>query len=295
MQPIHILLALLVAAVWGVNFVVIRVGLDAFPPLLLAALRFVLACLPVLWLPRPAVSWPRLLALSLAWFAGQFGLLFTGMAVGMPPGLASIVLQSQAFFTVLISALVLRERPGRRQLGGVGVALAGLALIGSTAGTDGATALGVLLTIGAALCWASGNVLLRGAGPVDMLPLVAWMSLIPPLPMLGLSLALEGPERVGAALSHLSLSGVGSLLYITLLSTGFGFSVWGRLLRTYPAPIVAPFSLLVPVFGATAAHLAFGEQFSDQRLAGMALILAGLTVTAWPSGAVRQAAALRRP
>lgn len=289
MKPTHILLALLVAAVWGVNFVVIRVGLDAFPPLLLAALRFALACLPALWLPRPAVSWPRLLTLGLAWFVGQFGLLFTGMAVGMPPGLASVTLQSQAFFTVLLSAFALRERPSPRQLTGTAAALAGLALIGSTAGTGGTTTLGVLLTIGAALCWACGNILMRGVGKVDMLPLVAWLSLVPPLPLLALSLALDGPQRVTAALAHFGWSGAGALLYITGLATFFGFGVWGRLLKTYPASTVAPFSLLVPVFGASAAYLVYGEQFGGARLAGMGLIMLGLAVAVWPTGGWRRA------
>ncbi len=289
MRTKHLLLALLVAAVWGVNFTVIRIGLDAFPPLLLAALRFVPAAILVPFLPKPAVSWPRLLALGLAWFVGQFALLFTGMAVGMPPGLASVVLQSQAMFTILASAILLKEYPGRRQGLGVGVALAGLLVIGLTAGVQGVTATGLGLILAAAMCWATGNLLMRGAGKADMLPLIAWLSLIPPLPLLGLSLGLEGPGRVVQALTHLTPAGIGALLYLSILSTIFGYGAWGHLLKRYPAAIVAPFSLLIPVFGATSSFLVLGETFGTQRLAGMALILAGLVLVVIPPDAVRLA------
>jgi O-acetylserine/cysteine efflux transporter len=282
MKPKHILLALLIAAVWGFNFTVIRIGLDAFPPLLLATLRFVLAAMPVFFLPRPKLSWPRMLALGLAWFVGQFAFLFTGMAWGMPPGLASVVLQSQAFFTVTISALFLRELPRWKQTVGTCVALLGLTIIGTTAGTGGMNVLGLSLTLGAAVCWAAGNVLMRGAGKVDMLPLIVWLSIIPPLPMLALSYGLEGGERIAQAITHVGWIGIGSLAYLVLLATLFGFTAWGHLLKVYPAPTVAPFSLLVPVFGTTSSFLVLGESFGLKRLAGMALILAGLAVVVLP-------------
>lgn len=289
MSANHLFLALLVAAVWGVNFVVIRVGLDAFPPLLLAALRFLPSAFLVPFLPRPAVPWPRLLALGLCWFVGQFGLLFTGMAVGMPPGLASVVLQSQAMFTILASAVLLKDRPGRRQGIGVAVALAGLTLIGLTAGGRGVTAAGMGLCLGAALCWASGNLLMRGAGKADMLPLICWLSLIPPLPLAGLSLWLDGADRAVQALTHLTPTGLGALLYLAVLSTVFGYGAWGHLLKLYPASTVAPFSLLIPVFGATASFLFLGETFGGQRLAGMGLILAGLMLVVVPPEGIRLA------
>lgn len=289
MRPKHLLLALLVAAVWGVNFVIIRVGLGAYPPLLLAALRFVpsLALLP--FLPRPAVPWRKLLALGLCWFVGQFGLLFTSMAVGMPAGLASMVLQSQAMFTILASAVILKERPGRRQMLGVAVALCGLVVIGLTVGARGTTLAGLLLCLAAAGCWAAGNIIMRGLGQADMLALIIWLSLIPPLPLLGLSLGLEGPERVIAALTRVDWAGIGALAYLSVLSTIFGYGCWARLLKLYPAATVAPFSLLIPVFGASAAALFLGETFGIQRLAGMALILAGLVVVVLPPDAVRLA------
>jgi len=281
-KPRHILLALLVAAIWGINFSIIRIGLGSFPPLLLAALRFVIAAIPALFLPRPAVPWGRFVSIGLTLFFGQFALLFTGMALGMPAGLASVVLQSQAFLTILIAAAALGEKPTGRQVAGTLVAFAGLAVIAETAGGSDFTVIGLVLSLGAALCWAVGNVLLRGAGKVDMLAMVVWLSLIPPVPLLALSLLLDGPAVVGEALIAIDWKGAGAVLYIAVLSTILGFALWGQLLKRYPAATVAPFSLLVPIFGAASAAIMLGEHFGPIRIAGMTLILAGLIVTVVP-------------
>jgi len=278
----HILLALFVTLLWGSNFVVIRVGLDSFPPVLMAALRFVPAAVPALFLPRPDISRPRMLALGFTWFVGQFSLLFLGMDKGMPPGLASVVLQTQAFFTMALAALFLGETVRPLRIAGTAVALAGVVLIGIASGTGGVTILGFTLVLAAAVCWAIGNVIMRGADKADMLPLIAWLSLIPPLPLLGLSLALEGPERIMRALTHVSVSGVGAVLYIAVGATLIGYGGWGKLLKTYPAGTVTPFSLLIPVFGVACAWLTLGEAFGPRRLAGMGLILAGIAVTMLP-------------
>ena len=283
MQPRHLALALLVALIWGVNFVVITVGLGDFPPLLLAALRFTVASLPVLFLPRPRLSWPFMIAVGATLFVGHYAFLFPAMAVGMPPGLASITLQIQAFFTIIIAAIALHERPSRRQLAGALVAMSGLAVIATTVGGADVTAAGLGLTLAAALSWATGNVLLRRAGAVDMLATISWLSLIPPLPLFALSLAIEGPTAIGNALASASWSGIGAVLYNAFLSTTFGFAVWGQLLKRYPAATVAPFSLLVPIFGTLAAAILVGESFGAARLAGMALILAGLALVVLPA------------
>lgn len=282
MKPKHILLALLVTALWGGNFVVITIGLESFPPILLAALRFVLAAIPAFFLPRPDISWRRMIALGLAWFVAQFSLLFLGMALGMPPGLASVVLQTQVFFTVVLAAAVLGETPSSRQMMGTCVALAGLTFIALTAGSDGVTVLGFELVLAASLFWAVGNILMRGAGKADMLPLIAWLSIIPPLPLLAMSYVFEGPERITQALTHMNATGVGAVLYLTVCATIIGYGGWGKLLKTYPASSVAPFSLLIPVFGAACAYLVMGETFGPQRLLGMVLILAGLAVIVMP-------------
>jgi O-acetylserine/cysteine efflux transporter len=280
MRPFHIALAVLIAANWGFNFTVIRLGLDGLPPFLLNGLRFSLAALPVLILPRPAIPLRLMIAIAAALFFAQFTFLLTGMTLGLPPGLASIVLQSQAFFTIAIAMVVLRERPSPRQLAGLAVAACGLVLIGSTvSGRPGdVTAAGLLLCLAAALGWATGNILLRRAPSVDLLALVSWLSLIVAGPFLIVSLIVEGRDAIMAALSHVDAVRVAALLYLAFIATITGYSLWGLLLRSYPASTVAPFSLLVPVFGMASAALVLGEQFGTLRLAGAGLLLVGLAL-----------------
>ncbi len=273
----HIALAVLVTAIWGFNFVVIRLGLDSVPPLLLAALRFAVACLPVFFVARPNVPLLKLVAIGMTWFVGQFAFLFPAMKLGMPPGLASVTLQSQAFFTIAFAAALLGERPGPRQLAGAAVAACGLIAIAMTVG-GGFTIAGLLLTLAAASSWAMGNVLMRIAGKADMFALVIWLSLVPPLPLLALSFAIEGWPAIHNALTHVTPMGIASVLYLAIPTTLVGFGIWGFLLRLYPASTVAPFSLLVPAFGTLSAWLVLGETFSPLRTAGMVLILLGLAV-----------------
>ena len=278
MQPRHIALAVVLSIFWGLNFVVIAVGLTDFPPLLLAALRFVVAALPVVFLPRPPLPWKTLILLSSTLFVGQFALFFPSMALGIPPGLASIVLQVQAFITIGIAAAVLGERPTGRQLIGAAVTLVGLAVIASTVGANGVTVAGLALAVGSAVFWSIGNVMLRRLGKIDMLSLMSWLSLLAVLPLLLLSLILEGPARIGHALGGATWLTIGAVLYIGFVSTSFGYGAWGHLLKIYPAAVAAPFSLLVPVTGTISSALLLGETFGPLRLAGMALIMVGLAV-----------------
>ncbi len=279
----HIALAVLVAAIWGFNFVVIRVGLDTFPPLLLTALRFVVAALPALLVRPPALPVGRMVLIGLTWFFGQFVFVFLAMSHGMPPGLASLTLQAQSFFTILIAAAALGERPAPRQIAGVLVAFCGLGLIGLSIGGD-MTLIGLILTLCAAASWACGNVLMRQTGPVDMLPMVVWLSLVPPLPAFALSLAFEGWPAIAASFAHADLLSYGAVLYLAVPTTLLGFGIWGHLLKRYPAGTVAPFSLLVPLFGTVSAALVLGERFPPLRFGGMALIVCGLLVVVLPLG-----------
>ncbi len=278
MQPRHIILAIVLSVFWGLNFVVIAIGLTDFPPLLLATLRFALTALPVLFLPRPPISWGLLIAAGTAMFFAQFSLLFTSMDVGMPAGLASIALQVQAFITIAIAAAVLHEFPTPRQMTGAAVAFGGLALVAATVGADGVTLPGFILLMAAAVCWATGNILVRRAGPVDMLAMVSWMALVVTVPQALLSLIFEGPERIIEAFGNATWLTAGAVAYIAFVSTTFGYAFWGYLLKTYPAATAAPFSLLVPVSGTISAYLILGETFGPLRLGGMGLILVGLAI-----------------
>jgi O-acetylserine/cysteine efflux transporter len=295
MRSAHVALAVLVAAVWGLNFVVIEVGLEDFPPLLLSTLRYLLASLPLLVLGgvRPA-PWRWILAAGIAIGLVQFSLLFIGMDVGMPAGLASVLMQTQALFTIAFAVPLLHERIGAAQGAGVVLALAGLALIaGSLDG--GATVPGFLLVLGAAAGWGAGNIIVRAAKPDDPLRFMTWICVVPPLPLLALSLSVEGPGEIGAALSGLDLGGLGAVAYIAFAATTLGWAAWGSLLKRYPAAVVAPFSMLVPIFGLTSAALLLGEPLTLQRLVATALVVGGVMIALRASRAPRAAKAAATP
>ncbi|MEV4949802.1 EamA family transporter [Streptomyces sp. NPDC053755] len=281
MRPAHIALAALVAAVWGVNFVVIEIGLDHFPPLLFSALRFLAAALPAVFLVgRPTVAWKWIVAVGLVLGVAKFGLLFTGMDLGAPAGLASLVLQVQAVFTALFAFLALGERPGPPKLVGMAVALAGIGVAAVDEGASGPLA-GFALCVAAAACWGVSNVLTRKASPPDALNFMVWVSTVPVLPLLALSLVFEGPRRDLDALASLDWTGVGAIVYVAWVTTVFGFGAWGLLLRRYPASSVAPFSLLVPVFGMSSAALVLGETVSPLRWCAAALLVGGVALTSY--------------
>ncbi|GHE96729.1 membrane protein [Streptomyces spiralis] len=289
------LLAVLVTAVWGVNFTVIEVGLGHFPPLLFSALRFLAAALPaVLFVGRPKVAWKWIVAVGLVLGVAKFGLLFVGMDAGMPAGLSSLVLQIQAVFTALFAFAALGERPTRLRLVGMGVALAGIAVAAVDEGTSGP--LGAFaLVIAAAACWGASNVLTRKAAPPDALNFMVWVSTVPVLPLLGLSLLTEGPARDLAALRALDWQGAATVLYVAWVTTVFGFGAWGWLLRRHPASTVAPFSLLVPVFGMSSAGLFLGEPVTGLRWCAAALLVGGVALTSLGPGRRRPGAAATAP
>jgi O-acetylserine/cysteine efflux transporter len=282
MRPAHTAVAVLVAAIWGLNFVVIEVGLDDFPPLLLSALRYTLAALPLLALRgMPPVAWRWVIAVGVAIGVVKFSLLFVGMDVGMPAGLASLVLQAQALFTVVFAVVLLGERLWGAQVAGLALAFGGLVLVAGGLGGE-ATAEGFALVVAAAAAWGVGNLALKRAAPADPFRFMTWMCVVPPLPLFALSLSLEGPAEVSAALSGADLGGIGAVLYIAFLATTVGWGLWGRLMGRYPASTVAPFALLAPVFGLAFAALLLGEALSAREAIAAVLVLGGVLLTLRP-------------
>ena len=281
MKPIHIFLATVVAVIWGLAYVATKIALGSFSPPQLTALRFLIACALVLVVPRPRVPLNMLIAIGSTMFTGQFLLQFFGIANGMPPGLASVVSQTQGMFTVLLAILVLKEVPTTRQLFGMVLGLMGLALIGMTIG-QGLTVVGLLLVLGSAISWSVGNILLKRLPPVDMFRLVVWMSLVPPLPALAISGLTDGFGALPQTLLSASWQAVVSTLYLGLVATVLAYAIWGKLLRTYSAAAVMPFALLAPCVGAVSSAVVFGEEFTSLRLAGMAAIFLGLAVVILP-------------
>jgi O-acetylserine/cysteine efflux transporter len=276
-KPLDIVAASVAAIVWGLTFIAIKYGVEAAPPFLLTALRFAFAAFPLMLFVRPPAAPWRLVALyGVLIGVCQFGLLFLGVQQGMPVGLASLVIQMQVYFTILLAALFLGERPTRPQLLSAGVALAGMALIASARWAH--ASLGPFaLTLAAALCWGAGNVVGKRIGRVDPLAFIVWSSLAAPLPMLALSTA-TAPQATWTALAHPTLKLALSVAGLSYGGTLFSFGLWAWLLTKYPAAAVTPFALLVPVVGMVAAALLFDERTSAAEIGGALLVMIGLAL-----------------
>jgi O-acetylserine/cysteine efflux transporter len=292
----HRLLALLVAVLWGVNFLAIDASLGQFPPLFLVAVRFALLAVPTVLLVRPPRV-PRrwVIGYGLGFGVAQFAFLFLAMDLGMPPGLASLVLQASAPFTVLLGVLLTREQLSRRAGIGVLVAVGGLAVVGLHR-AESAALLPFVLTLLGALGWALGNLCTRQARTTEPLRLVMWMSVVPPLPALALSLLIEGPGRIAASFDGLGertgLLALLGLVYTVVLATLLGSGIWSWLMARHPAGSVAPFSMLVPVVGMSTAALVLGERTAPLELLGGALVVGGVLWATWRPRGRRGAAAL---
>lgn len=293
------LLAALVAVCWGVNFPATTYALQHFPPLFMVALRFALVAVPTMILvPRPKVPLRWLLGVGLGIGILQFASLYLGMAAGMPSGLASLVLQASAPFTVLIAGIWLREKLSRRQVVGIAVAVVGLAAI-AVHRAQVAALLPVVLTLCGALGWAIGNICSRKALAPNPLHLTLWMSVIPPVPMLAVALLVEGPERILRSLSTVAtmqaLPAVLGLLYIVVVATLVGYGIWNTLLSKHPSSVVAPFSMLVPVVGVLASWIAFGELIDPVEVVAGAAVVLGVLFASRPPRRTRSDRKSERP
>ena len=287
------ILAAAVATAWGLNFLVIDWGMAGIPPLLFVAVRFAVVAVFVIVVPRPVASWKTVVGVGLFMSLGQFGLLYTSMALGLQPGLAALLLQAQAVFTVFIAALVLRERPTSGQAAGVVLGLIGLAVVAVGRGGE-APAVAVVLALAAALSWAIGNVISRRAGVVTgrgrlgALSLTVWSATVVPLPALALSFAVEGPAAVSAGLAGFGPAAALSTLYTAGLCTLVGYAVFNGLLARNPSAAVVPWVLLAPVVAMSAAGLLLGDIPTPAEIGGGALLVMGVLITALPPRALRR-------
>jgi len=261
-----------------VNFVIIEIGLESFPPLLFAALRFGLIAFPaIFFVPPPDVRWPAVVGVGLFICVGQFGLLFVAMNIGLPAGLASVIAPLQPVFTIPLAVVALGERPSLRQVLGVVLAITGLGTI-AAGRAHGVPLLAVALGVASAASWGCGNVVTRAARPKRPFSLLVWSSVVAPVPLLGLSLIFEGTARWQSAASSINASGIAALAYVVVVSTFVGYGVWYWLLSRHPASTVAPFTLLVPVAGVLTAWLVRGERPTWGELLGSLIVLVGLAL-----------------
>jgi O-acetylserine/cysteine efflux transporter len=274
----HLLLALAVVAVWGSNFVVIKWALAVMPPFLLGFLCFAIALVPaLLFVPRPAVRWPLLAAYGALIGAGQFGLLYLAIDGRIAPGLASLVIQTQVFFTIGLAMWADGERLRPAQAVALALAVLGVVLIGVNTGGE-VSALGLGLVLLAALSWAGGNQVARRMGRVDMLGVVVWSSAFALPPLALLTLLAEGPARIGGALAAADAATWAAVAWQAVGNTLFGYAVWGWLLARHPAGTIAPMALGVPVFGMASAAWWLAEPLPPWKLGAAALVIGGLVL-----------------
>jgi O-acetylserine/cysteine efflux transporter len=283
LTPVHLMLAIAVTIVWGSNFVVVKYALATMAPLTLATLRFTAVLLPLIFfVKRPAASWGNLAAYGVLIGAGQFGALFVALRADVTPGLASLLMQSQLFFTIGLSRVLTGERVRWYQMAALVPAVAGVVVI--LMHTDGSiTVLGLALILTASLSWGGGNIVARAAGQVDMLGYVVWASLFAIPPLLAMTLAIEGWPLMIAGVRDATLSTWAVVAWQAVGNTMFGYGVWGWLLARYPAATVSPLSLLIPVFGMGASTLVLGEPMQGWKLLAAALVMSGLAFgVLWP-------------
>lgn len=277
MKSKSLLLILAVVLIWGMNFVFIRIGLNTLPPFALCAGRFVFSALPwVFFLPKPKGSFSNIFGYGLFTFAMQFGFLFSGMRYGLSPGLASLVIQVQVFFSIGLSALVFGERPTLWKLTGALISFLGIGMVAMHTGGE-TSALGLGLVLGAAFCWSTGNIFSKRVNAEYPLSLVVWGNLIAFPLMMAASLVFDGPEAIGAGLRSSGFATLGSVLYIAYISTHVGYGIWGYLLNKHETAVVAPFTLLIPVVGFLSSAYFFGESLPAWKFGAGAFVIAGIT------------------
>lgn len=278
MKIAHILLAITVAAIWGCNFVFIKIGVHEVPPLFLCALRFLLASLPaIFFVKRPAVPFIWVAQYGLVVFGLQFALMFSSFQAGMTAGMGSIIGQTQIFFSVFFAVIFLKEVVTKWQILGALVAFAGIFLIGMH--TDAhVTIQGVALVIGAAIVWGYGNLVAKKIGRVNMIALIVWGSLIACLPLMLASLLIEGPDKIAASLHHFSWPAIISLMYIVYISTWLGYGLWNWLIWQYSIAMIVPYILLVPIFGLLSSVTILGENLESWKVTASMLVISGLVI-----------------
>lgn len=276
MKPTHILAALLAVITWGINFVVIKIGLQGLPPVLFTASRFIFSALPLIFfVPFPKTSWKWVVAYGMFQFAFQFTLLFCGIKLGFPAGLASLVMQLQAFITMGLAVIIMGEKPQFVQVLGALIALSGMALVAMHLEVQ-ATIIGFLLVVAGAVCWAIANIVTKKIGVVNPLSMVVWGSAIASPPLLLASYMMEGMDAWQAAYAQLNWTSIGAIAYQSYPNTIVGFGIWSWLMRKYPAATIAPFTLLVPVVGMVTASIVLNETLFWWKICAGLLVLGGL-------------------
>ncbi len=278
MKPLHVFILLLVVAVWGLNFVFVKIGLEEIPPMLLCCSRFVIVSLPaVFFFKRPAVPFRWVAIYSLTMFVLQFALMFSGMWAGVSAGLASLMLQTQVFFSIFFASLILKEKINRWQIFGALISFVGIGVVGVHLGAS-ATLPGLFLVLAAAATWGLGSVIVKRMGKTQSGSLLVWGSLVAWPPLLLLSLAFENSLPVITHVHDLSSGSYMAIFFIAFGATVFGFGMWNWLLQIYPVSLVSPFTLLVPLFGMLSSLILLDEALEWWKILAASLVICGLCI-----------------
>lgn len=274
----HLLLAVLITAVWGVNFSVIKLGLHSVDPFILAGIRFTLCAIPaMLFIKKPNVPWRYLIGYGLVFGIGLWGLVNLGIKTGLSAGIASLLLQFSAFFTLFSGSWVFKERLSRYQIAGFSFSCAGLLSIFFI--TDGSVTLsGLLLVLMGAIAWSIANIIIKKADTKQVFAFLVWSSAFSPVPLFLLDGWVNGTSGYSSLFSHIDARAVISILFQVYPNTLFGYWIWNSLLKQYPVSTVAPLSLLVPVFGILGSTVIFGENIPPMKIVALFLILIGLVL-----------------
>lgn len=276
LTPKHLILAFVTVLIWGVNFIAIYFGLKGFPPFLLCAVRFGLSAFPLVFiLPRPKAPFRYIIGYGIFTFALQFGFLFSGIYLGLSPGLSSLILQVQIFFSIGLAFLFLNERPSLWVICGSLISFVGIGIVSSHV-NGGTSFLGLIFTLLAAFSWAAGNMFTKKVDAQSPLSLVVWGNLVAFPFMVTLSLLMEGPTLILSSLQQVSWMTIVALIYTVYLSTHVGYGIWGYLVKSYPTATIVPFTLLIPVIGFLSSIIFLGEDFSSWKILASFFVMAGL-------------------
>lgn len=278
MKPMHVVLAVLITAIWGVNFSVIKLGLATVDPFILAGIRFSLCALPaIFFIRKPDVPWRYIIGYGLVFGIGLWGVVNLGIEAGLSAGIASLVLQFSAFFTILLGGWVFKEALTRFQVLGMLIALAGLLCIISI--SDGSVSLsGVLLVLVGAASWSVANIINKKASTRDVFGFLVWSSAFAPIPLFALDYAVNGRVCYTTLVNQIDATALLSILFQVYPNTLFAYWIWNSLLKTYPVSTVAPLSLLVPIFGMLGSVVVFNESVPLNKVLAVVLIVVGLAV-----------------
>lgn len=274
----HFLLAILIVAIWGFNFVVIKIGLHEIPPFLLNAIRFFLGCFPLLFfVKKPSLSLTQVFLYSMVMYIMQFSFMFISMKVGMTAGMASLLLQVQVFFIILLAIIFLAEQPHICQLFGAFVSFLGIGEVIEHLG-ETISPFAFVMMMAAAISLGVGNLILKKIGKINMFSLVVWGSSFAWLPFLGLSFVFDGADKIYQSMHNISFISIAAIFYLVYPATLFGFAAWGWLLSEYDVIKVAPFALLVPVFGMFSSVLVLNEPLQIWKIIAAVLVISGLCI-----------------